>query len=129
MPFELGLAVAWEKVNAAKLTHADYKHSCFVFEAKKYRIIRSLSDLNGIDPLIHSSQVIGVMRELCNAFVRERNQPSVPEMMRTYRIISRRLPKIMADAGAKSLFEARAFQDLCYEAKLEVDLRSSGLTR
>jgi hypothetical protein len=43
MPFELGLAVAWEKSNPTK-------HNWFVFEAKAYRVQRSLSDLNGTDP-------------------------------------------------------------------------------
>ena len=40
MPFELGLAVAWEKSNPTK-------HNWFVFEAKAYLVQRSLSDLNG----------------------------------------------------------------------------------
>jgi hypothetical protein len=45
-------------------------------------------------------------------------------MTETYKNVSRRLAKIMADAGAKSLFEARAFRDLCYESKVEAKLRS-----
>jgi hypothetical protein len=57
------------------------------------------------------------MRELSNAFVRQRNQPTVPEMMRAYKTLSHRMQQIMADAGAESLFEARAFRDLCYVAK------------
>lgn len=46
MPFELGLAVAWEKLNPGK-------HTWFVFEGVNYRILKSLSDLNGSDPQIH----------------------------------------------------------------------------
>lgn len=111
MPFELGLAVTWTKLNPAK-------HAWFVFEAKAYRVQKSLSDLNGADPFIHDGRVQGIMRELCNAFVRPRNQPTVPQMMNTYRIVSRRCIKIMADTGAKNLFEARAFQGLCYAARL-----------
>jgi hypothetical protein len=111
MPFELGLAVAWEKSNPEK-------HTWFVFEAENYRVQKSLSDLNGTDPQIHGGKVDGVMRELSNVFRRSRNQPTVPEMMRTFNTISHRSAKILAEAGAKSLFEARAFQDLCYEAKV-----------
>jgi hypothetical protein len=114
MPFELGLAVAWEKFNPAK-------HTWFVFEAKAYRVQKSLSDLNGTDPQIHDGQVSGVMRELSNVFRRSRNQPTVPEMMSTFTSISRRSAKILAEAGTTSLFEARAFQDLCYEAKVAAD--------
>ena len=110
MPFELGLAVAWEKSNPKK-------HKLFVFEAKAFRVQKSLSDLNGTDPLIHRGKVSGVMRELCNAFVRPTNQPTVPEMMRAYKAVYRHLAKIMAYAGAESLFEARAFRDLYFVSK------------
>ena len=114
MPFELGLAVAWENANLDK-------HTWFVFEAKNYRVQKSLSDLNGTDPQIHDGKVSGVMRELSNIFRRSRNQPTVPEMMSTFTAISRRARKIMAAAGAASLFEARAFQELCFEAKIAAD--------
>ena len=114
MPFELGLAVAWQKLNPAI-------HSWFVFEAKTYRVQKSLSDLNGYDPQIHDGRVQGIMRELCNAFVRPANQPTVPEMMNTYRAVSRRLTKIMEDAGAERLFEARVFKDLCFATKIAAE--------
>ncbi len=110
MPFELGLAATWAKLHPAM-------HSLFVFESKSYRVQKSLSDLNGIDPHIHDGQVKGIMRELCNAFVRPQNQPKVPEMIDTYNIVSRQLPKILEDAGAESVFEARAFQDICFVTK------------
>jgi hypothetical protein len=110
MPFELGLAVAWEKSNPQK-------HDWFVFEAKAYRMQKSLSDLNGTDPQIHDGTAAGVMRELSNVFRRPQNQPTAPEMMATFNAISRRSAKILAAAGAASLFEARAFQDLCIAAK------------
>jgi hypothetical protein len=115
MPFELGLAVGWEKSNPTK-------HTWFIFEAKNYRLQKSLSDLNGSDPQIHGGQASGVMRELSNVFRRPKNQPTVPEMMSTFKAISRRVPKILAKAGTNNLFEAKAFQDLCYEAKVAADL-------
>lgn len=111
MPFELGLAVAWKKI-------FPNQHEWFVFESTDYRLQKSLSDLNGADPQIHGDRVSGVLRELSNVFRRPVNQPTVPEMMRTHRAISRRVPIILAKAGASSVFEARAFQDLCFEAKI-----------
>jgi hypothetical protein len=57
------------------------------------------------------------MRELCNAFVRRGPQPGVPEMMRTYRLVSRQVDVVLASAGADSLFEARVFKDLCFVAR------------
>jgi hypothetical protein len=114
MSFELGLAVAWAKANPTK-------HNWFVFEARAYRVQKSLSDLNGTDPQIHGGQVSGVMRELSNIFRRPRNQPTVPEMMATFNVISRQLAKILAEAGSASPFESRVFQDLCYAAKIAVE--------
>lgn len=114
MPFELGLAVAWEKLNPTK-------HTWFVFEESPYRIQKSLSDLNGTDPQIHGGKVVGVMRELSNVFRRSRDQPTVPEMMSTFNAISRKSPKILAEAGTTSLFEAGVFKDLCYEAKVAAE--------
>lgn len=115
MPFELGLSVAWQQCNPSL-------HTWFVFEEKPYRVQKSLSDLNGTDPQIHGGIVSGVMRELSNIF-RRRKQPTVPEMLRTYNAISRESARILADGGADSLFEARAFQELCYEAKIAAEFK------
>ncbi len=116
MPFELGLTVALARRNAAR-------HLWFVFEAEERRLMKSLSDLNGSDVYIHDGTVEGVMRQLCNAFVRRRGpQPTVPEMMKTYRLVSRRVDAIMANAGARSIFEARVFADLSFAAQTTVKL-------
>lgn len=109
MPFELGLSVAWAKLNPGS-------HDWFLFETLPYRAQKSLSDLNGTDPNIHGGTIEGVMRELCNAFVREGSRPQVPEMMKTYRAVSRQEAEILAGAGAKTLFEARAFAELSFAA-------------
>ena len=71
MPFELGLAVAWEALNPTA-------HSWFVFEEKSYRLQKSLSDLNGTDPQIHGGTASGVFRELSNIFRRDRGQTHSP---------------------------------------------------
>lgn len=114
MPFELGLAVEWQRLNPLR-------HTWFVFEERPYRILKSLSDLNGSDPQIHAGRVSDVMRELRNIFRRTRNQPTVPEMMSTFHTISRRSRSILTAAGATDLFEARVFEDLCYEARGAVE--------
>jgi hypothetical protein len=117
MPFELGLAVAWQKLSPTR-------HKWFVFEEKEHRIQKSLSDLNGSDPQIHEGNVSGVMRQLSNIFDRSDNQPTVPEMMSTFKTISRRSTQILAEAGGTNLFEARVFRNLCYEAKIAVESQS-----
>jgi hypothetical protein len=114
MPFELGLAIAWEKLNPKK-------HTWFVCETKNRRIQKSLSDLNGTDANIHDGTVEGVMRELCNAFVRRRGpRPSVPEMMVTYRQMTRKLDDILRLAGTKNIYEARVFEELCFAVKVSI---------
>ena len=50
MAFELGLAVAITKCRAPK-------HQWFVFDTMSYRLDKALSDLGGIRPRIHDSQV------------------------------------------------------------------------
>jgi hypothetical protein len=108
MPFELGMAVVWAQ--------AYPQHRWFVFESVKRRLNKSLSDLDGTDPYIHDGTVRGVMREVCNAFVSPRHQPTVPEMMKMYHELRRTSPRILRNAGTHSMFTARVFSDLCVAA-------------
>ena len=71
MPFELGLAVSWARLHP-------WRHTWFVFESETRRAQKSISDLNGTDLNIHDGTIEGVMRELCNAFVRTSQHPTVP---------------------------------------------------
>jgi hypothetical protein len=68
MPCELGLTITWQKLNPSR-------HTWFVFESRRRRLQKSLSDLDGSDPNILGATVEGIMRELCNAFVRRRGEP------------------------------------------------------
>lgn len=105
MPFELGLAIAWSKMNPSR-------HTWFVTESVERRAQKSLSDLNGTDLNIHHGTVEGVMRELCNAFVRRESRPNVPQMLRSYRSLVRVLPTIKQNAGTTTVFTATMFDEL-----------------
>jgi hypothetical protein len=107
MPFELGLTVA-----SQKLLRKD--QMWFVFESRRYRLSKSLSDLNGTDPYVHGGTVGGVFRELTNALVRIRQQPSVEDMSEIYRELRKAAPGILREAGADSLFGARVFRNLAF---------------
>ena len=112
MPFELGMAVTWQKMRPDP---ENYKW--FVFESKNRRLDKSLSDLKGTDPNIHDGTIEGVMRELCNAFQRDDNiTPEVPDMLHAYRKLSRKVPDILARAGTDDIFQARVFKQLCLAA-------------
>jgi len=114
MPFELGLCVAWQRLNSNR-------HTWFVYESQNFRIAKSLSDINGTDVCVHESTVKGVFRELCNTFARLNRQPAVNQMWRVYRDVRKSLPAIMNDAAAKSIFNARVFKDICVVASASAD--------
>jgi hypothetical protein len=105
MPFELGLAIGWAKINWQR-------HTWFVYETQNRRAQKSISDLDGTDCNIHRGTPEGVMRELCNSFVRQRNRPTVGQMMRTYESLKRSVPELKRHSGAQTIFEARIFRDL-----------------
>ena len=68
IPCELGLTITWQKLNPSR-------HTWFVFESRRRRLQKSLSDLDGSDPNILGATVEGIMRELCDAFVPRRGEP------------------------------------------------------
>jgi hypothetical protein len=111
MPFELGLAVASAKLDPTP-------HAWFVFESVHRRASKSLSDLSGTDPNIHHGTVEGVMRELCNAFVRQsqNEQVSVAKMLKTYREVSRLVEDIQRKTRARSVFDSSTFQQIYFAA-------------
>jgi hypothetical protein len=79
------------------------------------------------DPNIHGGTVEGVMRELCNAFVRPRGpRPTVPDMTRTYRRTTRQLEDVLRNVETQNVFEARVYEDLCFVARTN-SLVDSGL--
>jgi hypothetical protein len=112
MPFELGIAVEIAQRNRPR-------HQWFVFEARRYRLQRSLSDLNGTDPHIHEQRPRRVLIELTNAFVRARRQPQLNELERTYRFVSTGAGRSKRAYG--TLFGARPFKDLVLLATDYVD--------
>lgn len=105
MPFELGLAIAFH-------WRQDKKHTWFVFETEKWRVHKSLSDLNGTDVYIHGGTPEGLFRELATAFVRVTRQPTVQQMRTIYEKVSSAMPKFLADAGTNDPFQARVFKDI-----------------
>lgn len=106
MPLELGMTITWSNLNPTL-------HTWFVWESEPYRLQRSASDLNGTDPYIHNGSADGVLRELCNAFRRERS-PSVPEMFKAYRLVDTALNSILQKNGTRNPFDRSVFMDLCW---------------
>jgi len=103
MPFELGLAAG---VTA--------KSKCFVLERSRYRLQQSLSDWNGVDPLIYNGTVAGIHRALLNVFDRRRSQIDVKLLSRVYREVWRRYGELRREYGAA--WEGPCFARLQYLA-------------
>jgi len=101
MPFELGLAVAATRTR---------RHEWFVFEARAYRLQRSLSDLNGTDPYIHRERPQRLLIQLSNALVRVQEQPTLEDLSAVYRFVKASAAQLRRTYG--TLFEARPFRDL-----------------
>ncbi len=119
MPMELGMSVAWAKLNATE-------HTWFVFESQPRRAQKSISDLNGTDCNIHGGTEAGVMRELCNAFVRRKPCVTVPDMLTTHRELKKQVPDLIRRSGATTVFEPRIFDDILIAA---TELRDAMLGR
>jgi hypothetical protein len=77
MPLELGMAIAWQKLNPER-------HVWFVFEARQRRIEKSMSDLNGSDVQIHGGRPNGLFRELANGFIRSPQKTGVQHVRRVF---------------------------------------------
>jgi len=122
MPFELGLAVAVGKARRRE-------HQWFIFESVRHRLNKSLSDLDGSDPYIHSANPRGVLHALTNALVRSRHRPKLRELENIYSDLKRAAAVIKRDLRTPSLFEARAFSDLVIAARISAEKRIASLRR
>jgi hypothetical protein len=103
MPFEIGLAVATARWRPAN-------HQWILFEAKPFRVQRTLSDLSGTDAYIHGDASTRLLVGLTDALVRVTKQPTLPELRQIHRFLQDRSSGIRREYG--TLFGARAFRDL-----------------
>lgn len=109
MPFELGPAVSWSTISPSR-------HSWFVCDSERHRVLRSIRDLAGTDINIHDGTVRGVMGELCNIFVRQPVRPDLPDLLKDYRKLRSALQQIQLRAGSRALYKPRVLADLCFAA-------------
>jgi hypothetical protein len=110
MPFELGLVIGLEK-------SAPSGHEWFVFESSRHRIKKSLSDLDGTDPFIYKPAPEGILREIRNALSRHSMRPTAQDMQNIFGVLTQEVPRILKNAGAFTVFEARPFADLVVLAR------------
>jgi len=119
MPLELGMTITWANLHPNR-------HTWFVWESEPYRLQKSASDLNGTDSYVHNGTAEGVLRELSNAFRRDRT-PSVPKMLEDYRFVDSNLNAILHKNGTRNPYDRSVFMELCWLSKTLADLTRLGL--
>lgn len=120
MPFELGLAVA--------IANQPGKgHRWYVFEEKKFRALKSLSDINGTEIYIHGGRPIGVLRALTNALARSHHRPTVRELQRIYRDLCKAAASLKRELATDDLFDTRPFLELVLAASVSARRRIGSL--
>lgn len=95
MPFELGLS-------------AMHGRPFFVLEEKPYRLLASLSDLNGFDPLIHGNDAEQLLAKLRDALSSTKHSPTHRELVTVYeRVCNTTFTQLRtrADLFTRSVFD------------------------
>lgn len=103
MPFELGLVAARRSAE------------WFVFEAEPFRLQKTLSDINGHDPLIHRGKPSIVLSKLRDIFGNRRRRTSQTELEALLRDVTKLAKLIERDHG--SLLGRQAYVDLVIGAQ------------
>ena len=113
MPFELGLAVAVARGDAAR--------QWIVMEALPHRLGHSCSDLDGYGPVVHGNRVKGVIRALLNAFSSLSKAPLHDEDALLW--VYRRLAQFRRQSLPTGIYDAHPFKQLVVVAKALVNER------
>jgi hypothetical protein len=109
MPFELGLACALDQED---------DHPFIVLEAVPYRLLRSLSDLGGIDAYVHRGSADGVLAALSDWLGTRGNDPTPRRLRRLHELVFARARGMQRELGAGSLFTPTLFRRITLVASL-----------
>lgn len=108
MPFELGLACALRLMEPAE-------YELVVFDAKPFRLDRTLSDYKGRDPLIHHNRVTGIVSCIYDAF-QNLSGPRVRDIRQALRSLETSAREAKHEFGTSSLFRPAIFRSLVADA-------------
>jgi hypothetical protein len=104
MPFELGIAVALSRIGAS--------HKFIVLEARRHRLQKTLSDLNGIDPGIHGATVRGVISCALSHLGKPHGNPDPEIVARMHRRLWRLIPLLKTTHGRSNIYSRSIFGEL-----------------
>jgi hypothetical protein len=101
MPFELGIAYAFASLSS--------RHSFIVLEAKRFRLNKTCTDLNGIDPCIHHGKVEGIIGCILNALGRPKLMPRLDELINLHQEVSASMSRVKKLSRRKTIFSRNLF--------------------
>jgi hypothetical protein len=104
MPFELGIAFAVRRI--------DGQHRFVLLEAKRHRLQRTLSDLNGIDPGIHGGTVAGMISCVLSSLAKPRRNPDPRQIERIRRELWKTVPFLKRSHHRSTVYSRALFYDL-----------------
>ena len=104
MPFELGVAVALARIYR--------NHDFIMLEAKRHRLQKTLSDLNGIDPGIHNGTVRGVISCILSHLGKPHGNPSLGQVEIIHRQLWKTVPFIKRAHGRTNIYSRAIFGEL-----------------
>ena len=110
MPFELGIAFALRRIEG--------RHKFVLLEAKRHRLQRTLSDLNGFDPRIHRGTSAGMIScILCN-LAKPRGNPQLHQIERIRRKLWRTVAFLKRNHHRTTIYSRAIFGELVEAAVL-----------
>lgn len=92
------------------------KHSYIVMEEKAYRLQITLSDLNGIDPIIHRNAQSGIVNGVLDNFENRDRPVDFAETSKLVRELQIVREKFLRSRHLDSVFRPRAFNALTIAA-------------
>jgi hypothetical protein len=104
MPFELGIAVM--------LARLRQNHQFVILESQRYRLQRTLSDANGIDPGIHNGASTGIISCVLSHLGKPSGNPSPPEVLGIWRELSGTLPVLKRAHHRTTIFSRAIFGEI-----------------
>jgi hypothetical protein len=104
MPFELGIAFA--------LSCLEKSHKFVLLEAKRHRLQKTLSDVNGIDPGIHHAAVRGVISCVLSHLGESRGNPDAKTVAGIHREPWKTIPSLKAIHGRANIYSRSIFTEL-----------------
>lgn len=110
MPFELGLAVAMRRFLPS--------HSFIILEGKRFRLQKTLSDLNGFDPGIHNCSRTGIISCVLSALGSRYGNPTLLQVKQLATEVWKTACTLKKEHNRSSIYSRAIFIELVEVATL-----------